>query len=223
MDNILSNLQGILSQSYEYDFDVLRAVYNYAIASNSGSSTMRYFFEHMPLLGKSVNPDDMNLVDQFTSYYEKYNSLVNGIINRLVHNNSDENEFYQKLWNAIESGSLIDDNATDKTYAWLFVWRNNFIPYFQLDGGVKMSNEDYQALTNQLFLKLSEINFILHSDFDQKTEQSSLLVSVLDSCNSIEEKSVLLAQLLRITHMNQLSADSLRRLKDLFYKTNDES
>ena len=116
----------------------------------------------------------------------------------------------------------MDNDVTDKIYAWLFVWRSSFIPYFQLANGIKMSNEDYQSISERLFLKISEINFILNSDFDQKTEQCSLLLTVLDSCKDLEERSVLLSQLLGISN-NHARDEGYYQLQKLLRKADGES
>ncbi len=222
MDKNIESLKALINSDYEYDIDALTAIYKCILESESQVSSLRYFFEHMNVLGKSVNSDDEESVRQFSTYYEKYNKLINGIIARLVKLNVDEDSFYLKLWNIIENGDLVDNDVTDKIYAWLFVWRNNFIPYFQLANGIKMSNEDYQSISERLFLKISEINFIFNTNFDQKTEQCSLLLTVLDSCKEPEEKSVLLSQLLGISN-NHARDEGFYQLKKILRKADGES
>lgn len=198
-NTLFTDLDTILNSNYDYDIEVIKSVYQHIIDTKLNASGMRYFYEHMGLIGTSVDTDDESSVEEFSIYYRKYNDMINGIISHLVNLNTDEDSFYQKLWELIEEGILVDNNLIDRLYAWLFVWRNDFIPYFHMENGLKLSDKDFNDTRENLFIKISKANFILQAEFSQKTERCSLLIDILDSCDNSKEKAVLLSQIISIS------------------------
>ena len=73
------------------------------------------------------------------------------------------------------------------------------LPYFKLDRDrvLSMENEEYQDVCKQIgddtFAKLE---FILNGDFDQKTEQASLVVQMMDKMPDYTQRCVFLTRII---------------------------
>lgn len=79
------------------------------------------------------------------------------------------------------------------------------IPYFKLENGIKMSNDEFREISIQREKEIKKAIFILNSDFSQKTERCSLINKILDASESEEEKAVILAQVLNAMERKILS------------------
>lgn len=215
-------LDKVINEFYEYAFDAMTAVYQCVKENHLNADGIKYVFEHINFEGKVVDKEDENAVDLFVEHIEKYEKMIHGIIVRLVKENDSEKEFYQKLWDLIESDGLIDSGESEKIYAWIFVWKDKLIPYYKTEGTVKMSNDQFQDYIEKLDSKINKIRFLLNIDFVQKTERSSSIMKVIESCNTIEEKSVLLAILLDLSKPKISWDEDLLKLKALLQKNQDD-
>lgn len=122
--------------------------------------------------------------------------LVMGILDNIMEKNQDEASFYRELWDRGIAQSVNFSDDKEKIYALYRIWTDGRIPYFQLEKGRHMSNEDFGNLTADKMKEIRKIIFILNAKFSQRTERSSLLVQILESCGTEDEKTVLMAHLL---------------------------
>lgn len=148
--------------------------------------------------------------------HDKYEKLVDGIMNSLIASNLSENEYYQKLWDSIFKTPLFPD-AFSKTYGLYSIIADGRTPYYQLGIGLKMSNEEYKTICEKIDSDLEKVDFILSVKFSQKTERASLLVNLLESQTSIKEKSILMARIIARAKTS-LTGESIdiERLSSLF-------
>ena len=67
---------------------------------------------------------------------------------------------------------------------------------FQLGEGMKMSNEAYMECCNKNRHLIKKAFFIINTSFSQRSQQSDLLLRVLDECETNVDKVVVMAQIL---------------------------
>ena len=140
---------------------------------------------------------------------------IEGSLTKLIRKNMDAEEFYEELWQkAIEHNSLLD-GEDEKIYALYRIWTDSRIPYFNLGAGLKMSDEDFLKISETKKDELRKIVFILNSELEQRTETSSLILNLLNSCETNDEKVVLLAQVIAISER--------RMINELLSKMNGEA
>ena len=59
-----------------------------------------------------------------------------------------------------------------------------------------MTNERFMEITRKNMLLIKKANFIVRSSLEQRTEVSALLLNILSECETQEDKTVVLAQIL---------------------------
>ena len=67
-----------------------------------------------------------------------------------------------------------------------------------------MSNEDFIDISKNLTEEIKRIRFILNTPTDQKTERASRLVNMIENLVSQEEKTVLMAHILRLNDKSDI-------------------
>lgn len=165
---------------------------SYAVDSPEGTEVETYF-----------------TATQIQTLQKEFDSLLDGILNKLLSKHLDKSDFYRELWKNIESDVLFDEEE-QKIYALYRIWIDGRIPYFQIGDGVKMSNEEFRKSIEAVENLIHEIAFILNCKFEQKTERSSLLIDVLNRCKDEKEKAVVLAYIISATEVKTLEALGVR-------------
>ena len=70
------------------------------------------------------------------------------------------------------------------------------IPYYQIQPGLQMDNSAYRQISEEVYTYRNKIQFIMKQKFEQKTEQASAILSILDSIKGAEQRTVLLSLLI---------------------------
>jgi hypothetical protein len=109
---------------------------------------------------------------------ERYGLLVDRFLVLLLDEKPSVETFYERLYAVI--CNPIFETAAARVFALLWFLLDKRIPYFELQQGLRISNEDWQALSIKLRVELARIKFILASSFDQRSEQADLLLRELD-------------------------------------------
>lgn len=154
-----------------------------------------FFYENSEYIESS---DQNEIVPYFTAqqlskYKNKYDKLIDGILNNLIIQHYEKSDFYKELWKQIMKNDLQFPSDDDKIYALGCIWSDFRIPYFCVEDGLRMSNEDFSNIIEEKKEILQEIIFILNCDAEQKTETASLLLNVIEKCNDPKEKAVMMA------------------------------
>ena len=136
------------------------------------------------------------LPKQIGELREKCDDLIRGVLGKLIKENMDEKDFYDALWEKGIRNNPLFEQEDEKIYALYCVWMDRRIPYYKLDMGIKMPNEEYKEITVKNEARIRKAVFVINSDFSQKTERASLLNKILDESKSESEKAVILAQIL---------------------------
>ena len=113
----------------------------------------------------------------------------------LLYQGVEQEEFYKKLWESIYHFPVLDtDNA--RVYALLFTSLNQCIPYYQPKNVIRMEDGEYAAYVAKLMENIKAAGCMFGYPFTQRTERASALLSILEQCESSEERVVVLANML---------------------------
>ena len=130
--------------------------------------------------------------EEYEKLIKKASSVMSGILENLVESKPTEDEFYKQLYEFISMKYLFNDDE-DRLGAILFLINSPFIPYYLLDSGIKMEEEEFRELTKASYPYLTKLVFILNSRVQQRTETSSLIIKVFDEIKDERLKAVLMA------------------------------
>lgn len=129
---------------------------------------------------------------------------LHGIISDIAENAAKEKlppvQFYTLLWNR-----LIKTYKTKRERALILyeLPKNDLIPYKAVGTGLSMSNEEYRQTLKDIGEEfLSETEYILDLDYEQKTQRASLLVDKLLMLNDKKKQSVYMAKIINSVEKN---------------------
>ncbi len=135
--------------------------------------------------------------DEKDSYEDTYGKNVDGMLEAFLKKGLDSETFYQELWKGIQENPVLETDK-EKAFAFYFILIDVRIPYFELEPGIEMSNEEYINIQNELSEEMKRARFILYAPTKQKTARTSRLIHMLDQLGDERQKAVFMAQILNI-------------------------
>jgi len=129
---------------------------------------------------------DVNVAESDDSQDD--NEYAVAALKKALEKNCTEDEFYSFLWDKFKDETMLSDE-TERADFLATLWTNTRIPYFKLDESVivTMENDEYEKMLKKLSDERKKARFILSSDFEQKTQIASLLLSVSDGIDGNRE------------------------------------
>lgn len=170
---------------------------------------LRFFYENSEMLDSSeaVRAESVISDEERRTLEEHYGKLINSTLEAIIRKKLTADEFYRTLWKTIDDNPVFEDEKT-KAFAVYFIWIDARVPYYQLEPGMKMSNDDFFEIIRKKLDDIKKIRFILTAPMEQRTERASILLELLNGCNDEKEKTVLMAQILAInSRFNQLDTE----------------
>lgn len=134
---------------------------------------------------------------ELTAMYGEYvNTLLSTTLNKAYRESMEEIEFYTILWNGIERSGVFS-NVEEKAFGLYYIAIDRRIPYFQLEQGLQMENDEYQNYLRKNLEMIKKMCFITRSDFSQRTEEASLLLNAVDEIKDPKEKAAVFSVILK--------------------------
>ena len=184
--------------------DVCYQIYKVIVSTlGKEAEALRFFLENSELIEPS-NEERVKAIfskEESLELEEMYVQMINGMLAALLTKNLSVNEFYEELWGAIVDNPILKEEKV-KVFALYYIWIDMRIPYFQLDKGIKMSNEEFADITRQRLDDIKKMRFIMTAPLEQKTERASLLLNMLDTVKEKKEKTVLMVHMLAMSSRN---------------------
>ena len=199
-------LGSVLSKIKGDKLDIAALLYDRIQKEENPVTAFQYFLENADEI---VSSEEVEVENSFTSedinrLQKKCDVLITGIIENFLSENTSAQEFYRRLWtDGICQNALLQDEK-EKAYALYRIWQDRRIPYFQLEPGMEMSNEVFMEFSEKNRQLIKKAFFIINSSFAQRSQQSDLLLRVLDECETNEEKVVVMVQILGNIEMKVL-------------------
>ncbi len=219
-DNIQQNILTILQTASGSRVDIAYAIYNQIVCSgNRKAENLAFFLEH----SENVESSNETHIEKVYSeedkyqYIKDYGKVIDGTLEALIKKNYEKEKFYDELWLFIEENPLLDSEKL-KAFALYYIWIDARVPYFKLDAGIKMPNDEYIKIRKNMLNDIKKARFILNCPTAQKTERASRLVKMLDNLSEEKEKAVFMAQILKLADrsemlLSQLANNSNQQIK----------
>lgn len=199
------SLTDILQRTNSSRIDIAVDVYGLILQQENQVEALHFFLEEAEDVEMMQEQQDSHHFSQeeLENLKKRYDKLVEGIISNLVSQKLDQQCFYSKLWDALQNNPLISSEK-EKGYVFYRVWTEEMIPYFQIDDGLQMDNEKFHEICQKRRIEIRKAFFVLASSLKQRTETSSLIMQILDSCEAQEEKAAVLAQVIAFVERRML-------------------
>lgn len=127
-----------------------------------------------------------------------YGKMVDTFLLDLQKKSLPEMQFYCELWKYIQHSPKLDTNKA-RIFALYDVAIDKSIPYHYIDrrGMLSMENDEFRSINHDIGDEVFEmLEHILVAPFDQRTQQASLIVKMLDSYSDYKYKTVFLTHLI---------------------------
>lgn len=164
-------------------------------ADSDKEQYFRCFLNEIDLLDFTFENDIEVAITNKESLFDKINNLEKQIVGTLTKENPTEELFYHSVWEKINDPLLFSDNPSQIAFL-MSLWTDPRIPYFHLEAGCSMENEEYQKISRSISQQIKKARFILCTSIQQKTQRASLIMSIADSILDEREKTVFWAKIL---------------------------
>lgn len=209
-------LLNIVQENTVDSWSVCSAVWSY-ILEKEEIERERYFhcfLSDIDLYDIDFDIDPERTLKDKKETYKGIDNLEKHIVGTLVRSNLPEEDFYRGIWEKINDPILFSTESTQIAFL-LSLWNDSRIPYFQLEKGCSMDNEEYRAISKTISPKIKKARFILCTSIEQKTQRASLLMKVADSIVDERERTVFWAKVLSYTIFPPNINEIVEKLKDL--------
>ena len=216
---LVSELKIFLSQvrKTEKSDKINICLYFYRLLIQNPSSSvdlLKFFYENSDNIESSEEKvATIEISDElYRNLHKQYAEVVDGLFEQILSKNLPEDKFYAKIWEVIDKSPSFEDEYA-KAFALYYIWIDVRIPYFQLEDGLAMSNDEFRALTESLMPSIQKARFIMRTTlFKQRTSRASVLLDLLNSIPSKKEQVVLMAHILSFSTPDEICQVALREL-----------
>lgn len=198
-------LELILKNNNGKEIDLVYSVYELLeSAGESAPILLKKFLDSSPLMNQQEKKGKVLISDSiFRERKDKVALFVDDWLESTIKDSPSENEFYRRLWEFIQDNKSFR-GKNNKIIALYLIWMDPRIPYFKLKPGLKMSNEVFSKICEEIDTELLKARFTLYSRYEQRPEEASVLLSLMNELESQEEKAVLLAYIIRSVEIRTL-------------------
>ena len=173
------------------------------------SELLKYVAEHFGIFESSEEiPIDVYINDnQLSTLKARYSKVVDSMFEMILASSPPVEDFYRSFNSLIIHNSVFEDDQA-RAFAMYWILIDRRIPYFELGQGLKISNEEWQAISKKLRLEKTKIRFILATNFTQRSEGADLLLKVIDSPQYQQERVYLFGYTLELARETERRAAS---------------
>lgn len=212
-EEIISEYSQLLSEPSENYEAICRAIWGF-IMSREEEEREQYFTVLLSKIDLSTIVEETELFEDLP--LQQNNGLIQNIIGNLAKQNMSEESFYHKLWEKIQDNILFPDED-EQIYFLFCLCKSNLIPYFQLDDGISMENDEYRDRLKKMSVLLKKADYIMYAPLEQKTQRASLLMDLAQQITDQRDKTVFWAYTLTAMPL-KLPKDLVDELFERFKK-----
>ena len=136
----------------------------------------------------------------------KYGQVMDALLGASIAANLTEDDFYKMLWEHLHNPFFSDDRIQGFCLFWALL--DDRIPYFRLEQGLRMGEDEYRNRHLQLYTSYAKTRFILRSPFEMVTEQAALILDLIQDIEDRSDQVIVLADLIGLSiEMGKLTAE----------------
>src|ERR1035437_4687230 len=141
---------------------------------------LEYLAEHWEGADSSKEIKHEPVISQYEleQTQKRIGGLVNEMLDVLIRDNPPVRDFYRRFDELLSNPLL--QSGIDRVFALYWVLIDKRMPYFHLEEGLCISNEDWRSLGAALTTERARLRFIVNSRFSQRSEEADLLLRELE-------------------------------------------
>ncbi len=217
VENVQQNIINILKSASGDKEDIAYRIYTeITCLEEEGSEALEFFLEN----SEQIESTEEKRVEKIFSEEEKYQyaktygKIIDGTLEILLKKGLNKKQFYVELWKFIYENPILEGDKL-KAFALFYIWIDVRVPYYEMESGMKMGNDEYAEICKELFEKIRKARFILNIPTEQKTERASRLINLLNEVKSQREQVVLMTQILNLSDKSEMIISQLIKDKVL--------
>ena len=148
-------------------------------------------------LPQHISEDDLESLEDMHGKF--VDDILEASLKKAYTNEMDSISFYELLWGAITKSGILSD-IEEKTFALYYILIDRRIPYFSLNKGMRMEDDEFERIKKSNYEVIKRIRFVLSNSFSQ---EASILLDEILKAESYEEQVVLFAFVLGLLRENQ--------------------
>lgn len=183
LDTDIANLAYVIFQIISsVPVDDRGALIKYAVEHDARSVV---FDQGLPKFStKSLKLDPVLTQNDIANFQERLGSLVDAFLDVIFREQWDADGFYEQVASMLENPIFRSDKEKGFAFYWFYVDKR--IPYFQLDEGMSMSDDDWRDLGIALRPDTARIRYILATDWISRSSQSDHLLRIFEGRSDVE-------------------------------------
>lgn len=168
---------------------------------------------------KSISVKVYYSEDDYRDCFDDIRPVIDRLLSNLVEKNYPSETFYSNLWDSINNDFLFDSDL-EKICAVLFVLLSSKIPYFQMEEALRMSDEEYWKISQEVDEQYKKAVFALNRGYDQRTEVASQIVRFFKEIEGETQQVVYIAKLIGYFRFEIHRLEE--KIKELYSELNTE-
>lgn len=136
-----------------------------------------------------ISPDFIDFETVSEERVSELVRLIDTLLEKQVKKRVTEETFYAELWERIWDDIVLPTHE-DRTAFLQILWADFRIPYFQIDEGVSLSEEEFKSIVDKINPSLQKGQFIMYANIPNKTQRASLLIDVANGLDGDVERIV---------------------------------
>ena len=203
LDEVRAKIYGAFATTKRTDINFALEILELILAQDTESQSL--LFQYVcEIWGTIRSSKEIEVPEKVSSVaYENLKDLHGDIVNAALVSytrkglikNWDRHAFYTQLWTFVINNPMWD-SLEEKAFVLYYIAVDIRSPYFNVGVGLRMSNDDYSNIQDEIFEDYREFRFISALEFDQKTEGASLIINLLERLDSKEKKAVLMSRII---------------------------
>lgn len=188
--NFTKNLKNISNEKRSNIWELCSSVWFYLIKEPEAKQETIFtsFLKNFDYYDIQLEDYDYDL-NQIYGEYNVVNDIKNRIISNLIEKNPEEDSFYHCIWEKIKDPFLFSNDNSAALFL-CSLWSDTRIPYYKLDTGPLMDDDEYKHILSELDSLFKKVNFILSVPLQQRTQCSSLLLKLAREINDENKQAV---------------------------------
>ena len=160
-------------------------------------AVLEFFFQEADASMRSERTVTDEEKERLTYGLVKYGKVWQGIMDALLSERLEGEEFYAKLWNSISNTPLFETKEIKICILYL-TCQNMCIPYYRLHCDLWMEEGKYRECVSELEDDIVKARSLIFQPCRQYTERAAALLELLGRWENPEEKTVLFAQMIKL-------------------------
>ncbi len=204
-------IERLLKTAENIGCDLCMIVYRYIVScpAEVQADLFQFFAENVCEIesDKSQKIPELITAGELVDYSCEGITTLANYIDSLYERSLNKETFYKELWDFINSNLIYTDDKA-KSVSIFNCFKIHKVPYVDISKAITMDNDEFDsyfdATKESTYLK--QIVRVSNFEFKQKTERYSMLLDIIESCNDVKMRTILLMMLVDVEGKRRNSA-----------------